>query len=618
MLRTRPLVPPVALVHSGAMRLAPRPLRCAFVAFLALASAPALAQELPPPPPEMDDLIVEYAADQDSVESFYRLPLATRTLDRIESFNEEWAARLSAVPFEELDSAGRVDYLLLRNLLQHRSRRLDREREKQARLRELLPFADTIVELEEARRELRAAEPRADATRVDDVADQVEGVLRRVRRGLEDADAKGALVVPREVASRALREVEALGKSLDAWFDHRDGYEPEFGWWLREPRKRAKGRIDELAKLLRDKVVRRGDDASGIVGEAIGRDALTDELRFEAIPYSPEELLAIAEREFAWCEARAAEQVQALGLESWLAAVEHVKSLHVPPGEQDDLVAAQGRAAVEFVESRNLIRIPSLAKETWRTAMVSAQRQKMLPFAAYSGQSMWIAYPTEGMPHDAKLMAMRGNNEHMTRIVTPHELIPGHHLQLYFADRHATHRKLFRTAFLVEGWALYWEMRLWELGWPRGPEDRIGMLFWRMHRCARIIVTVRYHLGRMTPVEMVDFLEQRVGLERDGATAEVRRYVSGGYGALYQCAYMTGGLQLRALHRELVEREGWSEADFHAAVLAQNSIPVELLRLAVRGLRPGRDWEPSWRFAGDPEVVEPAPATGGEDTSEGE
>lgn len=563
---------------------------------------PALAQDEPELPPRMDDLIREYRADQDSVESFYRLPLATRTLDRISRFNEDWSRRLADVPFDTLDSEGRVDYLLLRNLLRHRQRRLQREREKQAQLRELLPFADAIVQLEEARRELRAADPEADAGTVDEVRTLVERTLSRMRKGLEDGNAADALVVPREVGARALREVEELKKSLSAWFDHRNGYEPEFGWWTRKPTEQAKAKLDELAKLLREKVVRRGDDASGIVGESIGREALLEELAYECIPYSPEELLAIAEREFAWCEARAAEQVEALGKKDWHDAVEYVKGLHVPPGEQDDLVAAQGKEAVEFLETRNLMRIPSLAKETWRTAMVSAQGQKTLPFAAYSGQSMWIAYPTDGMPHHAKLMAMRGNNEHMTRIVTPHELIPGHHLQLYFADRSKTHRKLFRTAFLVEGWALYWEMRLWELDWHRNAEDRIGMLFWRMHRCARIIVTVRYHLGLMKPQEMVDFLVERVGLGRSGATSEVRRYVSGGYGALYQCAYMTGGLQIRALHRELVEQDGWSEADFHAAVLAENSIPVELLRIAVRELRPGRDWESDWRFAGELET----------------
>ena len=35
------------------------------------------------------------------------------------------------------------------------------------------------------------------------------------------------------------------------------------------------------------------------------------------------------------------------------------------------------------------------------------------------------------------------------------------------------------TPFYVEGWALYWEMRMWDMGFARNAHDRVGMLFWR-------------------------------------------------------------------------------------------------------------------------------------------
>ena len=228
--------------------------------------------------------------------------------------------------------------------------------------------------------------------------------------------------------------------------------------------------------------------------------------------------------------------------------------------------------------------------------MISTDGQRTLPYAAYGGQKVLVAYATEAMEHSSKLMSMRGNNIHFTRIVTPHELVPGHHLQGFMAARHNAHRRRFGTPFLVEGWALYWEMLLWDLGYPRGPEDRIGMLFWRMHRCARIIVSLRFHLGEMTPRQMIDFLVDEVGHERDGATSEVRRYIGDGYGPLYQCAYMVGGQQLRALRREAVESGRMTDREFHDAVLKENAIPVELIRLSILGLPAPRDYRASWRF----------------------
>jgi uncharacterized protein (DUF885 family) len=118
-----------------------------------------------------------------------------------------------------------------------------------------------------------------------------------------------------------------------------------------------------------------------------------------------------------------------------------------------------------------------------------------------------------------------------------------------------------------------------------------------MHRCARIIVTLKFHLGQMTPQEMVDFLVNRVGHERLGATSEVRRYISGGYGPLYQVGYLTGGMQLRALHKELVDEGKLSELEFHNSILSLGPIPVELIRASLLNQPLNVDFKTQWRFA---------------------
>lgn len=90
------------------------------------------------------------------------------------------------------------------------------------------------------------------------------------------------------------------------------------------------------------------------------------------------------------------------------------------------------------------------------------------------------------MKHEDKRMAMRGNNRPFTRNVVPHELLPGHHLQGSMAAREPPYRCLFSTPFFVEGWSLYWEMRFYSLAYQTTPEDRIGALFWRMHRSVQV------------------------------------------------------------------------------------------------------------------------------------
>ncbi len=277
--------------------------------------------------------------------------------------------------------------------------------------------------------------------------------------------------------------------------------------------------------------------------------------------------------------------------EDWKAALTKVKASFVPPGNQDDYVAQQAREATRFVKEHNLITVPPLCEETWRLTMTSPESQKTMPYAAYAGQSMTVAYASESMKHDDKLMAMRGNNRHFTRIVTAHELIPGHHLERYQASRYRSYRRLFSTPFFVEGWGLYWELRLWDLGYGKTPEDRIGMLFWRMNRAARIVVSLRFHLGTMSPAEMVNFLVERVGNEKFGATSEVRRYLQ--YSPLYQSAYMLGGLQLYALQKEAVGSGRMSEKEFHDAVLHGHAMPVEMVRAELLNLPLSRDFKPA-------------------------
>ena len=104
-----------------------------------------------------------------------------------------------------------------------------------------------------------------------------------------------------------------------------------------------------------------------------------------------------------------------------------------------------------------------------------------------------------------------------------------------------------RTPFFREGWALYWELLLYERGFNDTPAERIGAMFWLMHRCARIVFSLRFHLGDWSPQEAIDFLVDRVGHERENATAEVRRSFEGTTAPLYQAAYLLGGLQLLSL-----------------------------------------------------------------------
>jgi hypothetical protein len=280
----------------------------------------------------------------------------------------------------------------------------------------------------------------------------------------------------------------------------------------------------------------------------------------------------------------------------WKKALDLVKTKHVSPGEQPEMIRNMAFEAIQFLQERELVTIPPLAANGWRMTMMSPERQRVSPYFL-GGDTIIVSFPTDDMSHEEKLMSLRSNNEHFARATVQHELIPGHHLQYHMLARHRTYRQLFATPFWMEGWALHWEMLLWDLDFARGPEDRLGMLFWRKHRCARIVFSLGFHLGTMTPEECIDYLVSQVGHEPSAAAAEVRRSIMGNYGPLYQAAYMLGGVQLRKLHQELVGSGKMTHREFHDAVLREHSIPIELLRDYLVGSQLDKEAGPKWRFA---------------------
>ncbi|MCX6612486.1 MAG: DUF885 family protein, partial [Acidobacteria bacterium] len=338
------------------------------------------------------------------------------------------------------------------------------------------------------------------------------------------------------------------------------------------------------------------EDRDTIVGDPVGREALLSDLRADMIAYSPEELIEIANREFAWCEAELRKAAREMGLgEDMKAAVERVKNLHRDPGGQPKMILDMATEAINFVTSRNLVTVPQLARDSWRVLMMSPENQRINPFFL-GGESIIISYPTDAMTHEEKLMSMRGNNEHFARATVHHELIPGHNLQRYYNQRYRSYRATFETPFWREGWALWWEMLLWDLNFQRNAEDKVGMLFWRMHRCARIIFSLKFHLGQMKAQECVDFLVDRVGHERDNAAAEVRRSFEGRYPPLYQAAYMLGGLQIRSLYRDLVASGKMTPKAFHDHILKGNALPIEMVRASLTQTKLDKNFVAKWRF----------------------
>jgi Bacterial protein of unknown function (DUF885) len=544
---------------------------------------------------DLREVVENYSADRDDILREFGVPDSPARKPRLEQFYRGWDERLAAIPFDDLGQSARIDYLLLANHIKREERQLHLDDEAEREIAPLAPFLAAIAELETARRRYEFVEGQSAASKLSELTARVSSAKSDLEKRL--AKSASGERPKRTDGRRAAAAVGAANRTLRHWYEFYHGYDPVVSWWIEAPYKKLDAGLQDYAKFLRQKVAGIDeDDKATVLGNPIGRAGLESELAAEMIPYDPERLLAIADRELAWCQKRMIAASRDLGYgDDWKKALEHVKQQFVPPGGQPALIRQLSDEAIQFVEARDLVTIPPLAKETWRLEMMTPQRQRVNPFFT-GGDTISVSFPTSEMSHDEKLMTLRGNNRYFARATVFHELIPGHRLQQYMTERYHTQRRLFETPFWIEGWALYWEIQMWDLQFPRTPEERIGMLFWRMHRCARIIFSLKFHLEKMTAQECLDFLVDRVGHERENAAGEVRRSFEGGYSPLYQAAYMLGGLQLRALYRELVTGGKMTPRAFHDAVLQENSIPIEMVRASLTHQPLTRDFKSRWRF----------------------
>ncbi len=594
------------------------------------------------PSSEMRSGIERYTVDRGSLARSYPIAVSRGRRERFKKFYTEWLNSLQSLDFNSMSQDGKVDYILFKNHLEYELRQLEIQSRQLNEIEPLLPFAAKIIELEETRRRMEPINSSKVAATLTELRKQVDERRRALELGLRP-DGRGGdanagvepLRVKKTVANRAVAALNGLRNNLRNWYTFYNGYDPVFTWWNEEPYRSLDQAITTYAAFISERVVgvrseggqtqagqtrggggpggggqgggqgfqrpsgnARAGDASDIVGDPIGREALLSELRSEMIPYTPEEIIAIGYKEMAWCENEMKKASRALGYgDDWHKALEHVKNLYVEPGKQPEMIRDLALEAIKFVEDNNLVTVPELARESWRMEMMTPERQLVSPFFL-GGEVIQVSFPTNTMAHEQKMMSMRGNNIHFSRATVHHELIPGHHLQGFMSARNKPYRSVFGTPFWTEGNALYWELLLWDLNFAKTPENRIGMLFWRMHRCARIIFSLSFHLEKMTPQECIDLLVNKVGHERDNATAEVRRSFDGSYGPLYQIAYLIGGLQQYAMYKDLVVNGKMSIKAYNDALLKENRIPIEMLRAAITNQKLTRDFVTNWKFYG--------------------
>jgi uncharacterized protein (DUF885 family) len=216
-----------------------------------------------------------------------------------------------------------------------------------------------------------------------------------------------------------------------------------------------------------------------------------------------------------------------------------------------------------------------------RPVLAVASYMSPPPFKPSRTGHFFVPYPPDGTPPEEITKRLETNAHFEIPAVSVHEAYPGHHWHLVTSqDNPSAIRRVIRTSYYSEGWALYAELMMREQGFFTEPAQELGQLQARIFRAARIVVDTSLHTGDMSVDEAVRFMVENGGLSEPTAVAEVKRYCSWPTQA---SSYLTGSLEIERIRgRYFAEKKG-SLREFHDTICASGGLPIALAERAVMG-----------------------------------
>lgn len=189
-----------------------------------------------------------------------------------------------------------------------------------------------------------------------------------------------------------------------------------------------------------------------------------------------------------------------------------------------------------------------------------------------------VPYPPDGTPPEEVTKRLADNGYHSIPTITVHEAYPGHHWHLTTMQTASPLRRVHRSPYFTEGWALYAELLMREMGYFTDPRDELMHLHARIFRAARIVVDTALHAGEMTIDEATVHMQQKAGLTEPIARVEVGRYCSWPTQA---SGYLTGCLEIERLRARWQDEGRGDLRTFHDTLAATGSLPVALAERAL-------------------------------------
>jgi uncharacterized protein (DUF885 family) len=310
-----------------------------------------------------------------------------------------------------------------------------------------------------------------------------------------------------------------------------------------------------------------------------------------AIGKTPEQLLAEAEADL---QATLAEMASLAAPKTAKQALDQIAEKHATP----DTYMAEAKKTLEqataFVRDKGFVTLPTHANlqvidtpEFMRGIYAVGGFNAAPPLEPQLGAFYWITPIPKNWPRDRIESKLREYNNYGLQELTIHEAMPGHYVQLEYANSvQPETRRLLRNVFsntpYVEGWAFYAQQMMSEEGYlDNSKELHLSFLKQVLRALANTILDVRLQTMGMTDQQAMELMITSALQEKEEATAKLQR------AQLSSCqlpTYYAGWKGWLAARENYQHRKGgtFSLHEFHDAALKESAVPLPLLEGLLR------------------------------------
>jgi uncharacterized protein (DUF885 family) len=433
--------------------------------------------------------------------------------------------------------------------------------------------------------------------RLRSAASRMRGLPTALDQAREALGAAGERPVSRFHAEKA---VERMGGITDlcrtAVHEAEQNADPQLLVEVRDAAQAAEGAIERFTTWLRDELLPRTDGDFRLGAELYAakfRHALKSEM-------TPEQLEQRAAKGYDEVRAEMVRLARALWPE-WgggapmpddegqlvRTVLDAIAAEHPPAEALLDYCRDETARIGEFVRTQNLVGLPDEPMQiVWTPEFLRAFGGAMLIPPGPLDRDLDAFFAITPMPadwsDDRKESYLREDNDRMLRLLTIHEAVPGHYLQLAWSNRCSS---LVRTAFqsgvFAEGWAVFVTQVMMDAGY--GSEDPALMLVhWKFYlrSITNALMDIRIHAGSMDEAEAMRLMVEG-GFQEQGEAAN--KWDRARLSSTQLCEYFLGSVEMHELEAEARRRasaggEEFVYRPFLESVIGHGTPPMPVIR----------------------------------------